>query len=101
PATRLLLPPFPTRRSSDLRRARFGCRSPDGGDQRIARGEILAGSHPYLSAELGRRVAYRLLDLRRAEVARGRIDEVADEAGRLGDRKSTRLNSSHDQISYA
>src|SRR5206468_5210327 len=38
-----------------------------------------------------------------ASTAGGRLDHhrVADFFGQLGDRKSTRLNSSHDQISYA
>src|SRR2546428_1176111 len=56
----------------------------------------------FRSAVLLRRVAQQLEDLAaglRVEIARGLIGEQDRRARQ--DRKSTRLNSSHDQISYA
>src|SRR2546430_11793269 len=50
---------------------------------------------PYTTLFRSRRVAVRI-------GARARVEEPQDTAGgSIGDRKSTRLNSSHSQISYA
>src|SRR5205085_11426567 len=90
------LPPFPTRRSSDL--------LPEGGDQCL-----LAARVDHLVVEL------EVADQRRVVGDEGRIagQELPLAAGfrrteevcvfvEFGpDRKSTRLNSSHSQISYA
>ena len=72
--------------SSSIRRGARASRrrAADGSDQRIARGELVARRDPDLRAELGCRVAHRLLDLGGAEVARGRVDEVAHQRGRFG-----------------
>src|SRR2546421_8293759 len=60
----------------------------------------LAGEHPAALAVADRvdEAHQRLLVLGR-EVKEFRVRRVVER--RLGDRKSTRLNSSHDQISYA
>src|SRR5438045_4372171 len=79
---------FPTRRSSDLRGARGG-----GGDGEGGGGTILH--------------RYRLTDRRAANFVTGVTEYSVSADGRKllyrtgGDRKSTRLNSSHLGISYA
>src|SRR5207247_10881490 len=95
------LPPFPTRRSSDLRqldRGLGGLRS--AGDQVEPR--VVHGN----TRGQGRR---ELLDRLRRELGAVNVGEltrlVADRIGDLAhavaeDRKSTRLNSSHEWISY-
>src|SRR2546421_7680860 len=45
--------------------------------------------------------AARVQPERPGEVSEGRARQSETSPGRSGDRKSTRLNSSHDQISYA
>src|SRR5206468_5471330 len=93
------LPSFPTRRSSDLNVDALALHRFDdeerhvvGGKLLLQRGQIVPGhlpetrqQRPEAVAELGRR--------RGRERAEGQAVEA--------DRKSTRLNSSHDQISYA
>src|SRR5690349_23541203 len=44
---------------------------------------------------------HRPLRLPTAAPARGRVDDPGHDAASCGDRKSTRLNSSHVEISYA
>src|SRR5206468_8115816 len=87
------LPPFPTRRSSDLE------------------GNVLAGAHVPPERAFLEDVAHRARARgERADVppvdehaARARRHEARHRAQHVDgrDRKSTRLNSSHDQISYA
>src|SRR5206468_12036724 len=82
---------FPTRRSSDLLR----------GHVLVDVVEIQRPDHPthgYVRDHLGEAEA--------CEVRAGRVERLPDEVvdrnvDQVGDRKSTRLNSSHDQISYA
>src|SRR5207244_10988064 len=99
PAAPTTLPSFPTRRSSDLDQAARGYpRSADSCD----RGMIEIGQHVLLGDAAGRH---------EPDVREGRCErtEQPKAAGRLGgkqlddveDRKSTRLNSSHQIISYA
>src|SRR5688572_31405473 len=71
---------FPTRRSSDLSHARVTSRRP---------GVVLDSSSSARARDIRN---HRLVGCR--ELARQRRK-------RVGDRKSTRLNSSHSQISYA
>ena len=67
------------------RRAAGARGAADRGDHRIALVERLAGGDRRLgAARLGER-AGRRLQLGRAEVAGGRVDEVADQEGRFGD----------------
>src|SRR2546428_1868461 len=61
---------------------------------------------PHVDRPLGPAVLRALADVRPRDefdrwVAAQQTPAVADPAGSAGDRKSTRLNSSHDQISYA
>src|SRR5690606_41045341 len=85
------LPSFPTRRSSDLggaaggRGRRLAAGSPARGGHRRPRTAVPAsgrGGPPDMIVYVARRLVYGALIL-------------------LGDRKSTRLNSSHVKISYA
>src|SRR5690606_41660655 len=80
---------FPTRRSSDL-------------IQRAAdHGEVLAEVKARRRG-LGLRAGRRVLGVHaRAAVAAGEVLNLGLEAEQRGDRKSTRLNSSHVKISYA
>src|SRR5206468_5407777 len=92
------LPAFPTRRSSDLILPRLGSELLDG-----------QGAAPVLEQELEARRGPESGDGRDVE----RKDDRLGDGGELllqpghdpphvqRDRKSTRLNSSHDQISYA
>src|SRR5206468_10294711 len=84
------LPSFPTRRSSDL------CHGaelpPDAVD------EIIDGL-PGLRRIRRFQLTHVLRQSRQALETRMIVEEIGDRRG--GDRKSTRLNSSHDQISYA
>jgi hypothetical protein len=77
-------PPCPIRARSAAARAR-GDAPADRGDQRIAlapaRPEVTSTSAP----KLPWRVARRLLELGRAEVGGRRVDQVADQRGRLGE----------------
>src|SRR5206468_11739927 len=75
---------FPTRRSSDLMACRT-FRTVLGSPRRRDRQAAMAGS-------AGRAARYR---------GSGRALERSWRRSRRSDRKSTRLNSSHDQISYA
>src|SRR5206468_12037266 len=92
------LPSFPTRRSSDLLGGR---RRPDHAGHRRLRplGSVLLAVAPARlrpEPELRARPA--------PSRSTGGVPAGADAPGRgrrLRDRKSTRLNSSHDQISYA
>src|SRR2546427_7881145 len=52
------------------------------------------------SARLGLGLIYGKAPCRRSEINGGRQQDLS-KAGRTADRKSTRLNSSHSQISYA
>src|SRR5206468_10332992 len=92
---------FPTRRSSDLELA---------ADRRaqVGSGERAEKIRTYNFPE--QRVTDHRIDLKvhnLPAVLDGDLDELTealqadDKARRLQDRKSTRLNSSHDQISYA
>src|SRR5206468_6695073 len=90
------LPSFPTRRSSDL----FNCRAITGGTgwSRHAYGravDLNPRENPYLNGAV-------ILppDATTDRHARGAVT-AAVVAAFARDRKSTRLNSSHDQISYA
>src|SRR5205085_5076411 len=80
PAPRLHLHSFPTRRSSDLRQQAAG---------------ILRGVG-HLVLQRVRRVAG---EAEQPRLLRPQLRQPADDGA--GDRKSTRLNSSHSQISYA
>src|SRR5206468_11239985 len=85
------LHPFPTRRSSDLR-ARVALRR---------RGRHVARDVGLLAVILhGLLLQPRVERDHHRPVGRGHRDLVGAHE-RRGDRKSTRLNSSHDQISYA
>src|SRR5690606_41694054 len=85
------LPPFPTRRSSDLARAVIRVRIGDGKDR-------------YAGIALGDGEGEPVVALGRGEFE----IEIGGDAGHVArrnepdaDRKSTRLNSSHVKISYA
>src|SRR5206468_11982554 len=89
---------FPTRRSSDLGR-RPVARRGQGVRRTVSRGADLQRQ---TAGELGPEAVDR--DFRsRGAASRGQGQPLvfALSAGRQEDRKSTRLNSSHDQISYA
>src|SRR5206468_12633888 len=89
------LPSFPTRRSSDLkRRGRARVRVPLNGGRHLV--QRLRGRQPFPEQLAELAVASRQ---RRHEQITGAGE--AQDRFRLADRKSTRLNSSHDQISYA
>src|SRR2546430_12603968 len=61
----------------------------------LGQGAQIAREYVFLTGE--RRAARTLGDLQRPAV----VGPVAEACARMGDRKSTRLNSSHSQISYA
>src|SRR4051812_239736 len=56
--------------------ARLGCGASHGGDQRIARGEILSVCDADLGPGIGSKLASGLFQLCRTEIARRRVDEV-------------------------
>src|SRR5205807_9711453 len=90
------LPPFPTRRSSDLLEP--------GRDTRPCR-PVHASRHvgppfPDVRANAGGWMDVLPQPLRRSAHRRGRFSD-GDRSGQGQDRKSTRLNSSHLVISYA
>src|SRR5207253_7143784 len=93
------LPSFPTRRSSDLEAARLL-------RQRATALEARIAAHDQVIASLSKRGLPRLATIevefgqamQRAELAW--VGQLMDDM-RSGDRKSTRLNSSHVAISYA
>src|SRR5205085_9577330 len=93
PADRTTLPSFPTRRSSDLVHL-----------EALAPAAVDVIEHPLQGPQPAEQAVHGILV--EAAVAR-RGDDVlhrghaAFGAAFLGDRKSTRLNSSHSQISYA
>src|SRR5206468_12661018 len=94
-----LLPPFPTRRSSDL----SGARNPE---TEQAFQTQRAGERADLTGGAGAAgdVPSTLAALRGGTSPTTITGEFSPEIRALfgaGDRKSTRLNSSHDQISYA
>src|SRR5206468_4611450 len=93
-------PSFPTRRSSDLELApRQRCESEHA---QVVRADIIQSGHK-------RRLRIRRNDSLSAPTARQRQPHVRNglntrqraQSLAQSDRKSTRLNSSHDQISYA
>src|SRR5206468_11606877 len=84
----------PTRRSSDLAAARR--RAADRGRSRRCPAVRARGRSPASGREAGQHPTLP----RTCDGGRFR-DREADGAGEGRDRKSTRLNSSHDQISYA
>src|SRR5204863_8163251 len=89
-----LLPSFPTRRSSDLRAVRAG----DGGGARVGGRVVAQAGHRAAGradAHLAPAHAHERADLRLPLRASGQPARVRE------DRKSTRLNSSHVEISYA
>src|SRR5205085_9099526 len=90
---------FPTRRSSDLGEGVLALQPQDAGDRLVLGQEVGELRDPALVAEL------LLAHLRTAQVADDQLQTGDDERRLLGppeeDRKSTRLNSSHSQISYA
>src|SRR5206468_10385246 len=90
---------FPTRRSSDLFR-HHGQRAPRPRQQlaEIVAGDVLHHPAPGLEtvAEAGHRMRAEQMIARAAG-----LDATGTGEPRAEDRKSTRLNSSHDQISYA
>src|SRR5690606_40134672 len=90
-----VLPPFPTRRSSDLGAA-------------VRRAVRASGARPLLQRRIPGLVAAVLLHPQEgarpemaARVQRRRGPSDLRRAAGTGDRKSTRLNSSHVKISYA
>src|SRR5207249_5068651 len=90
------LPPFPTRRSSDLRREGFPgqvIREKQAADRDWLSGAVV-NLEPIAAAG---RVGHPFVD---RETCHGAEARGAVEPSR-GDRKSTRLNSSHVSISYA
>src|SRR5207253_9844695 len=99
PARPRALPSFPTRRSSDLARAR-PAQPRSGGARRRREDDPHHGGAGSIGSELARQVARfrprRIVLLDRAE---NTLYFVWVELRR--DRKSTRLNSSHVAISYA
>src|SRR5207248_9750130 len=78
------LPSFPTRRSSDLVQAHRAELRPDGGGDALRQSLRACGAEGHIAGK--------------GETG---LDEAADRAALLIDRKSTRLNSSHRTISYA
>src|SRR5206468_12939710 len=93
------LPSFPTRRSSDLLPA-----VRDAHRAVVVRTQVRhAGERAKVLPVLGGAVPMLLPgDLLLHPVGEVReVLEVEHDAAHIGDRKSTRLNSSHDQISYA
>src|SRR5206468_10546508 len=95
------LPYFPTRRSSDLKVARMLQRSDDG----VVRA-FQNSNDPTFASSFGSRIGWIASNARNYAIAvHGcasvlRCDENIRLARFLRDRKSTRLNSSHDQTSY-
>src|SRR5206468_12307782 len=95
-----VLHPFPTRRSSDLAVADY--RPARAAIQKMKRGaaalklELLPNPDILAGLTKRRRAGQTFVGFA-LETARG----VANARAKLRDRKSTRLNSSHDQISYA
>src|SRR3712207_7025095 len=57
--------------------------------------------HEREGAEQGLRYIYKLVDLEALALTPDALPEIVTAAKRFGDRKSTRLNSSHANISYA
>src|SRR5207249_9309942 len=89
----LALRSFPTRRSSDLRRARRGChRRLEGGD--LAR-------HKRTAADLGAWLCFEDESGQGVRPPKGRTWGRRGHTPVVKDRKSTRLNSSHVSLSYA
>src|SRR5699024_12853903 len=86
---RRTLPSFPTRRSSDLRIFRNLSRR----DSSLSFGAIVTGGSCLLPA-----ISHHLLEHAHLWI---RIRQEASVVSDRGDRKSTRLNSSHVSISYA
>src|SRR5207244_8943210 len=94
------LPSFPTRRSSDL--TSFFAKRPNGlliEKMRVPLGviAIIYESRPGVTAD----AAGLCLKSGNAALLRGGKEAVRTNAAIAGDRKSTRLNSSHQIISYA
>src|SRR5206468_9214211 len=92
---------FPTRRSSDLEleiavKNALTLRRALGENLRLR--EELADRHG-VDGLIGAAPAFRRVVEAAAEAAVSRVNVLL--TGESGDRKSTRLNSSHDQISYA
>src|SRR5262245_62413744 len=92
-----VLPPFPTRRSSDLRLCVVVPRATGRGGDRIVASEDLLGNA--LDRTLLRDLQHR--DDRQQGGREEQPAAVGPDAGKDPDRKSTRLNSSHLGISYA
>src|SRR5690606_41752221 len=85
-----LLPAFPTRRSSDL----------PAGRRRFVQAAAILGSDRLGKAQrVATRVASPARSRSRNPSKQGRVDVIR--RSEIGDRKSTRLNSSHVKISYA
>src|SRR5204862_1477821 len=97
PASHPTLPSSPTRRSSDLLGQLGAAPGQPVGGPHMARDALLPGQA--LVADVAHEhVPEPVLGL----VGHGRVGLLADEiALHQGDRKSTRLNSSHVEISYA
>src|SRR5206468_11612866 len=88
------LPSFPTRRSSDLGGGQCHAAPSDLGRDRRHRRRQIVSSLPAIAScnDGGHKISNRF--------ARFSTNKSQTNS-RLADRKSTRLNSSHDQISYA
>src|SRR5205085_12037072 len=94
-----VFPSFPTRRSSDLLQLAFGAIIGEVGDGLAAVDGVDGGDR--LDAELrGEELVLVDVDLGELDAFTGVIGDDFIEDG-AKDRKSTRLNSSHSQISYA
>src|SRR5206468_10294550 len=95
-----LLPSFPTRRSSDLRSPRRITTSSARPQSQMSSSFQTAAVNP----PPGHKRPTICRAINNPNNARNKPSQVLAEgfgAGVSGDRKSTRLNSSHDQISYA
>src|SRR6478672_13589171 len=67
------------------RRSRIGGAAADCRNEWIAFVQLFPDRHPYRRTELVRRVAHRLLKLRRAEISSGRVHELAAADCRRGE----------------
>src|SRR5207244_10865978 len=99
PDTPTTTPPFPTRRSSDLTKAIHAGQEPDPSTGAIM--TPIFQTSTYAQAGLGDHKGYEYS--RSHNPTRTALEDciAALEDGRYGDRKSTRLNFSHQIISYA